>query len=328
MLLYPSGLDFVAAFFGCLYAGVIAVPAYPPRRNRTMARIDAIANDAEAQDRPHHVRCARTRADDDRPTRPRCSGSGGWATDSGTTDLADQWQRPDVHGDTLAFLQYTSGSTGTPKGVMLTHANLMHNSAMITYAFEHSRSGSGVLLAAALSRHGADRRHPAAALHGPAQHADVADRLPAKARCAGCKPSRSPAPRSAAGRTSPTTCASEKVTRRADARRSTSAAGRWRSTAPSRSGPTRSTASAKAFADCGFRREAFYPCYGLAEATLIVSGGFKQAPPVVRSFDAAALEKHEVVAVPSERSPARASLVGSGGNLLDQNDRDRRSRDV
>ena len=48
------------------------------------------------------------------------------------------------HGDTLAFLQYTSGSTGTPKGVMLTHANLMHNSALIAYAFEHTRSASGV----------------------------------------------------------------------------------------------------------------------------------------------------------------------------------------
>ena len=49
-----------------------------------------------------------------------------------------------MHGDTLAFLQYTSGSTGTPKGVMLNHANLMHNSAPIAYAFEHTRSGSGV----------------------------------------------------------------------------------------------------------------------------------------------------------------------------------------
>ena len=49
LLLYPAGLDFIAAFFGCLYAGVMAVPAYPPRRNRNMARIEAIANDAEAK---------------------------------------------------------------------------------------------------------------------------------------------------------------------------------------------------------------------------------------------------------------------------------------
>ena len=54
------------------------------------------------------------------------------------------WQMPDVHADTLAFLQYTSGSTGTPKGVVLSHANLLHNSALISYAFEHTRSGLGV----------------------------------------------------------------------------------------------------------------------------------------------------------------------------------------
>ncbi len=142
LLLYPSGLDFVAAFFGCLYAGVMAVPAYPPRRNRNMARIDAIANDAEAKialttfEVLERVQTMIA----DTPALQRIR----WrATDQWDDDLAEQWRRPDVHGDTLAFLQYTSGSTGTPKGVMLTHANLMHNSAMITYAFEHSRSGSG-----------------------------------------------------------------------------------------------------------------------------------------------------------------------------------------
>ena len=48
LLLYPPGLEFVAAFFGCLYAGVVAVPVYPPRRNRSLARIQAIADDAQA----------------------------------------------------------------------------------------------------------------------------------------------------------------------------------------------------------------------------------------------------------------------------------------
>ena len=58
--------------------------------------------------------------------------------------MAGDWTMPDVHGDTLAFLQYTSGSTGTPKGVVLSHANLVHNSALISHSFEHTRSGAGV----------------------------------------------------------------------------------------------------------------------------------------------------------------------------------------
>ncbi len=76
--------------------------------------------------------------------RPDLAKSRWLCTDQLPAGTEEAWQMPDVHGDTLAFLQYTSGSTGTPKGVMLTHANLMHNSALIAYAFEHTRSGSGV----------------------------------------------------------------------------------------------------------------------------------------------------------------------------------------
>ncbi|MCA9260443.1 MAG: AMP-binding protein, partial [Planctomycetales bacterium] len=122
LLLYPSALDFVVAFFGCLYAGVTAVPAYPPRRNRNMARIDAIANDAEAKIALTTFevleRVQTMIADTPALQQIRWRSTDQWFEE----ELAAQWRRPDVHGETLAFLQYTSGSTGTPKGVMLNHA--------------------------------------------------------------------------------------------------------------------------------------------------------------------------------------------------------------
>ena len=143
LLLYPPGFDFIAAFFGCLYAGVVAVPAYPPRRNRNMNRVEAIAADASAQVAltVNNVLERIESVVQETPELKRLQ----WLTTDRIPDRMDSdWRTPDVHGDTLAFLQYTSGSTGTPKGVMLTHANLMHNSAMISYAFEHTRSSSGV----------------------------------------------------------------------------------------------------------------------------------------------------------------------------------------
>src|SRR5215218_1679627 len=48
LLLYPAGLEYIAAFFGCLYAGAVAVPAYPPKMNRSLGRLQSIAADAQA----------------------------------------------------------------------------------------------------------------------------------------------------------------------------------------------------------------------------------------------------------------------------------------
>jgi acyl transferase domain-containing protein/acyl-CoA synthetase (AMP-forming)/AMP-acid ligase II/acyl carrier protein/2-polyprenyl-3-methyl-5-hydroxy-6-metoxy-1,4-benzoquinol methylase len=130
LLLYPAGLDFIKAFFGCLYAGIVAVPTYPPRRNRPDSRFQAIANDAQAT-----VVLTITEILSDIKSRltqmPEFQNLQGLTTDNFTTEIAEARQMPDIHGDTLAFLQYTSGSTGTPKGVMISHGNLLHNSNYI-----------------------------------------------------------------------------------------------------------------------------------------------------------------------------------------------------
>jgi 8-amino-7-oxononanoate synthase len=314
LLLYPSGLDFVAAFFGCLYAGVTAVPAYPPRRNRNMARIDAIANDAQAK-------IALTTTDvlervqtmiGDTPALQQLR----WrATDQWNDEWANSWRRPDVHGETLAFLQYTSGSTGTPKGVMLSHANLMHNSAMIAYAFEHTRSGNGCfwlplyhdmgLIGGILQPLYMGKANtlfsPTHFLQRPVRWLQIV--------------SQSGATISGGPNFAYDLCA-EKVTAE---QKATLDLSRW-TLAFNGAEPVRAETIDRfsaAFAECGFKREAFYPCYGLAEATLIVTGGFKQNPPVVHSFDVANLEKNLVVKTEPGAAGSRA-LVGSGGNLLDQ----------
>ena len=116
LLLYPPGLDFISAYFGCLYAGAIAVPAYPPRKNRSMLRIQAVAQSANAA-------VALTTADvlkrvgemiDEAPSLKNIP----WqATTEIEEGLEENWTDPNVDADTIAFLQYTSGSTGTPRAL-------------------------------------------------------------------------------------------------------------------------------------------------------------------------------------------------------------------
>src|SRR5262245_53123065 len=126
LLLFPPGLDYIAAFCGCLYAGVVAVPAYPPRMNRNLQRLQAIVADSDAA-------VALTTTATLARIKPSLAQQEGlenlrWLeTDNLSGDLAVDWQMPDINRETLALLQYTSGSTATPKGVMVTHANLLHN---------------------------------------------------------------------------------------------------------------------------------------------------------------------------------------------------------
>ncbi|HSL81366.1 MAG TPA: AMP-binding protein, partial [Thermoanaerobaculia bacterium] len=143
LLLLPPGLGFVTAFLGCLYAGLVAVPAYPPRPGRGEGRIRALLGDA----RPRVA--VATEATVGRLARRLeelgGGGSGGepealrWlAVDRAPDSAARDWRPPAADPDAVAFLQYTSGSTAAPRGVQVTHRNLLANEGAIARAFDQS----------------------------------------------------------------------------------------------------------------------------------------------------------------------------------------------
>ena len=126
LLLYPPGLGFIEAFFGCLYAGVIAVPAYPPRPNRSIERIQSIINSAEptlALTTDQIISNLQKQAD----RTPELKLLKWLATDKIDLEYVSRFEPQPISPDNLAFLQYTSGSTSQPKGVIVTHKNVIEN---------------------------------------------------------------------------------------------------------------------------------------------------------------------------------------------------------
>src|SRR2546429_2208330 len=137
LLLYPPALEFITAFFGCLYAGARAVPVYPPRRNQFGARLHAIKAETQAMfalTTTSILSKANTLTSQSREMESLNL----ITTDVIVSDQKEGWRDPQVNSETLAFLQYTSGSTVAPKGVMLSHGNILYNQRMIKLAFEHT----------------------------------------------------------------------------------------------------------------------------------------------------------------------------------------------
>ncbi len=131
LLCFPPGLDFVIAYLGSVYARVIAVPVYAPRKNRHLDRLAAIAADSGAVVALTNAKAAHNLQEDE--TRQLLNLPVLAIDDSGANETAS-WRPPEIAAEDIAFLQYTSGSTGTPRGVIVTHQNLATNIRMMAHA--------------------------------------------------------------------------------------------------------------------------------------------------------------------------------------------------
>jgi len=313
LLLYPAGLDYVVALYACLYGKVIAVPAYPPRMNQNLGRLLAIIDDAQpAVALTTSAIFSRLQS---RFNQVPSLKSIQWViTDDIDLGQADLWKEDRANEETIAFLQYTSGSTTVPKGVLVSHGNLMCNQAMMRESLRydddtvivswlpmyHDMGLIGNILAGVyngapcyLMSHTDFLQKPACWLQaiskyratfsgGPNFAYDLCVRKARQEQLEGLDLS----------------C--------------------WR-TAFNGSEPVRSETLrqfAEAFSPYGFRPEALYPCYGLAEATLFVSGDAVSKAPVVTTFDKAGLEEHR--AVVSDRLQGGVTLVSSGKPCLEE----------
>jgi amino acid adenylation domain-containing protein len=270
LLLFPPGLDYVAAFLGCLYAGAVAVPAYPPTGSRGLPRLRSILADCEPR---AILTVASLRAAMEKQAARQKMEFGVPLLDIDAVDEtgADLWRDPGLAADALAFLQYTSGSTSTPKGVMVTHGNLAANERMIRDAFGtdedsvvvswlplyHDMGLIGGLLHPLSLGARCILMSPLHFLQRPARWLQAISRYEATV-------SGGP------------NFAYELCTRRVTPEETAALdLSRW-TVAFNGAEPVRAEVLdrfAAAFAGAGFKRSSFFPCYGLAEATLLVSGG-------------------------------------------------------
>ena len=319
LLVYPAGLEFIAAFFGCLYAGVVAVPATYPKPKRPMPRLQRIALDCDA-----HVALstAQTLTILDPDLLSADAATSQWiATDELGDELAELWQPPSVAQSDLAFLQYTSGSTSDPKGVMVTHANLLNNLECIRRSFgigdsdEDRLSSTGVFWLPAYHDMGliggiltplymggrSVLMSPTAFLQRPMRWLKAIHDY--RAIISGA----------------PNFAYDYCIRRTTSEDRATLDLSHWRLAFCGAEPIRAETLShfAEAFWVAGFRLQAFYPCYGLAETTLLAAGPEYRNEPRILAVNRAALAEHRVVPACGEPDAMVQRLVGCGPPVPD-----------
>jgi len=310
VMLYPPGIDYIVAFFACQYAGIVAVPSYPPFSQRTLAQFVSIIQDAD----PKRILSTKMVADS---VKSLISGERQqqlcpewmWVD---TDFLEDSGSEPAVTMNDISFLQYTSGSTSMPKGVMLTHSNLLHNLSLIHKCFGHHEGSRGVIwlppyhdmgliggiLQPLYAGFPVYLFSPLSFLRKPLRWLQAISQYRAT---------------TSGGPNFAYELCIRKIT--PEMRKGLDLSS-WDLAFNGAEPVLPSTLErfSESFKECGFDARAFYPCYGLAESTLIVSGGRKMIPPFVKTFDMAALRGNTIRETGGENAREK-TYVGCGSSL-------------
>ncbi|HAT8860184.1 TPA: AMP-binding protein [Legionella pneumophila subsp. pneumophila] len=312
LLLFAPGLPLIQAFLGCLYAGCIAVPIYPPAQEKLLDKAQRIVTNSKPIIVLMIADHIKKFTADELNTNPKFLKIPAIALDSIELNRSSSWQPTSIKSNDIAFLQYTSGSTMHPKGVMVSHHNLLDNLNKIFTSFHmndetiifswlpphHDMGLIGCILTPIYGGIQAIMMSPFSFLQNPLSWLKHITKY--RATISG----------------SPNFAYDYCVKRIREEKKEGLDLSSW-VTAFNGAEPVRAETMEhfyQAFKEFGFRKEAFYPCYGLAEATLLVTGGTPGSPYKTLTLAKEQFQDHRVH-FDDDNSPGSYKLVSSGNPI-------------
>ena len=310
------GIRYIISFFATLYAGGIAVPVYPPRFNTRMDRISIIVKDSGAKIALTSSLVTKSMVLDEEEDLKHIT----WIeTDVNLNSISEikDFELPSFSQDDMAFMQYTSGSTSSPKGVMLTHGSLLANLQGIYHKFEidpqidhgviwlppyHDMGFIGGILVPLYSGFGVTLMSPFTFIQRPLRWLEAINKY--RGTISG----------------GPNFAYDQCVRRIRDSALESLDLSSWRvafcGAEPIR--PDILSSFSNRFSIAGFKEKALYPCYGLAESTLIVTGGKADEKFMTFDSDCQQLESEHIASLADENNQEKKrirSFVACGSAL-------------